>query len=100
MLAVFNMSHQETKQAVIKVDLEALDLLPERPWQEFIRADSLDASPDYHRSYWDRRTLDELNYIELDAAWRRTPELNIDSGTVTIPGMIPRRGRFISIRRY
>jgi len=41
MLGVFNYNREQTKNAVLSVDLDALNLVPQLPWQEFVRVRTL-----------------------------------------------------------
>jgi len=78
LLSVFNHSAKQGKTATLKVDLEKLGLLPELPWQEFVRARAI------------VETLPNNQQPGLDVPQRR----------LTVPALAPRTARLISIRKY
>jgi hypothetical protein len=77
MLMVFNYNRDQRKHANLTVDLKALDLIPERKWEEFVRLRDLDKPADEPDSVFDA-----------------------NAGTVRLPALEPHTGRLIGIRRY
>jgi hypothetical protein len=75
-LGVFNYSSDKRKDATLNVDLEALDLVPEKKWQEFVRV----------RTLWPE---DEGG-----------AKLNFHKRTLTLKNIAPHNLRLIGIRRY
>ena len=92
MLGVFNYDGDNPKKVELEVDLQALDLVPEKKWQDFIRAYSLDRQADYS-GIWGK---DDTPAEE----WMVEPKLNFHSRTLTIGTIPPHRGRYLCIRRF
>ncbi len=76
-LMVFNHHRERRKDAMLTVDLEALKLIPELPWEEFVRLRDLDKQDDEPAAVFDA-----------------------NAGTVRLPGLKAHTGRLIGIRRY
>jgi hypothetical protein len=76
-LVVFNYSRAKTLDAKLRVDLDKLNLLPQRPWEDFLRVRDLDKPADEPAT-------------ELDFATR----------SVTLRRLLPHTGRVIGIRLY
>jgi hypothetical protein len=100
MLDVFNYNGKEKKDAVMHVGLEELNLDPKLKWQEFISVTSLDKGPRYYRNYWDPMILEKEKFDLKDEEWKSEPLLDFEKKTLTIKGILPHRGRIISIRKY
>ncbi len=77
LVGVFNLNRKDTKDATLNIDLEALNLLPEREWQDFIGVRNL-----YRR--------EGAPAASLDFYGRK----------LKIEKLAPHEGRFIGIRRY
>jgi hypothetical protein len=77
LLAVYNADGAEVKNAVIKVDLDKLELMPKLPWQEFIGTRNLQA---------EEKASDAL--------------LDVPARTLSIKTLPPKTGRLVAIRRY
>jgi hypothetical protein len=77
LLAVFNNSRTHTKNAALWVDLPTLKLLPELPWQEFLRVREFEKDADEPSAY-----------------------LDLPTRNLTVPALKPHTGRLIGIRRY
>ena len=77
MLMVFNYNRTAAKDAVIKVDLDALGLTPKLPWQEFVGVRDL--------AKGDKEPASKLDFY---------------ARTLTVPALQPHTGRLIGIRRY
>jgi len=80
LLAVFNSSESMMKEAVVAVDLAALKLKPELPWQEFVRV----------REFWPENPKDNKNIPELDYYGQKLILRALPAG----------KARFVAIRRY
>ena len=78
MLAVQNLDTEVTQDAAIHIDLDALNLTPQLPWQEFVGV----------RDLW--QTENKAPPTSLDYHER----------TLTIEDLAPRAVRLIGIRRY
>jgi hypothetical protein len=76
-LMVFNYDREQRRDARLTVDLKALDLLPERPWEEFVRLRDLDKPDDEPATVFDA-----------------------NARAARLPGLKPHTGRLIGIRRY
>ena len=92
MLGVFNYDGEKAREVELEVDLEALDLIPEKPWQEFIRAYSLDRQADYSGAWGKDDTPEE--------EWMGEPKLDVHARTLNVGKIPPHRGRFLCIRRF
>jgi len=77
LLAVYNADEQAAKDAVLNVDLKALNLTPKLPWQDFIGV----------------RTL----YAE-----NKAPRASLDyyGNKLTLKSIPPKAGRLVAVRRY
>ena len=78
MLNVFNYNGEETKNVTLKLNLESLNLVPERKLLDFLRVRNLDPR-------------------DADAP---EVELNFYERTLNVPKLAPHTGRLIGIRRY
>ncbi len=76
-MMVFNYNRKEAKDAVLRVDLDKLGLVPQLQWQEFVGIRDL--------------AKDEK---EPDS------KLDFHGRTVTVPALKPHTGRVIGVRRY
>ena len=76
-LMVFNYNRKEVKNAVLKIDLDKLDLVPKLQWQEFVGIRDLDKD-------------------EKEPA----AKLDFHARTIEVPALKPHTGRVIGIRRY
>ena len=76
-IGVFNLDRKEKRDVSLKVDLDALNLVPQRKWQEFVRV----------------RTL----YCRPDAP---AASLDFPKRVLKLQKLEPHEGRFIGIRRY
>lgn len=74
---VFNYNRDQRKDAVIKIDLDALKLTPKLPWQEFIGVRDLEKSSN--------EPATSMDYY---------------ARTITVPALEAHTGRLIGIRRY
>lgn len=95
LLDVFNYNRETAKDITVKVDLERLGLRPARPWQEFIRVSAVDQDERFAP-----RDTNRQNVIPDREGWRTAPEMDIEKQTLTLRGVLPHRGRFITINRY
>ncbi len=77
LLMVFNYSRDRKLDGELTVDLAALGLLPELPWEEFVRLRDLDKPDDEPATIFDA-----------------------NAGKVRLPALQPHTGRLIGIRRY
>ena len=77
LLMVFNYNRKDRKDAVMKVDLDRLNLTPQLPWQEFVGIRDLEKGKDEPAS-----------------------RLDFYKRTLTVPALLPHTGRLIGIRRY
>jgi len=78
MLGVFNYNRTKAKDAVIKIDLSALNLLPTRPWQEFIGI----------RDLW--KANDKASNAQFD----------FNTKTLTIRGLQQHTLQLVGVRKY
>ncbi|MBS3764058.1 MAG: hypothetical protein KGZ25_12235, partial [Planctomycetes bacterium] len=76
-LGVFNYNGDKRKNVVLKVDLDKLDLVPEKKWQEFVRV----------RDLW-------------SGDQGPGTRLNFHGRTLSVKKLSPHRLRLIGIRRY
>jgi len=77
MLMVFNYNRKDTRDAVLKIDLEALGLAPKLKWQEFVGVRDL--------AKGDKEPASKLDFY---------------ARTLTVPALAPHTGRVIGIRLY
>jgi len=77
LVGVFNYNRKQQKDITLKIDLDALQLTPKLPWQEFVG-------------------VRDLYKAETDPA----AQLNYYARTLTIKALRPHAGRFIGIRKY
>jgi hypothetical protein len=78
MIGVFNYNRKQSKDVTVTLDLEALGLTQQRPWQEFIGVRDL------------YKPTPEMKDAQLDYPGK----------TLTIKGLPPHTGRFIGVRKY
>jgi hypothetical protein len=77
LLCVFNYDRKDVKDAVLRVDLDALDLVPRLPWQEFVGVRDLDKGDGEPASV-----------------------LDFHGRMLKVPALKPHTGRLAGIRRY
>jgi hypothetical protein len=77
-LAVFNYSRKQSREAILKVDLDGLGLVPELKWQECVRS----------------RDLYKRAGNEPDA------KLDFYERTLTVGKLAPHTVRIVGLRRY
>ena len=75
LLALVNRSEKAVKDATLKVDLDALKLTPQLPWQESVRVrDFTPSAPPSMLKFYERELV--------------------------VPKLGPQEGRLVAIRRY
>lgn len=84
LLLAFNHDGKQTKDITLKVDLDALGLVP-RPWQEWIGVRAVEDRSEYGRSAMPEEPA---------------PTLDFHSRTVSVKTVLPHTGRLIGIRKY
>jgi hypothetical protein len=77
LLSVFNYNGKQAKDVALKIDLDRLNLVPQLPWQEFIRVSALESSKE-----------------------EPAPQLNFYARQLTVPALAPHTGRLVGVRRY
>jgi hypothetical protein len=78
LLSVFNHDAEATKTVTLTVDLETLGLVPELPWQEFVR----------------------VKHVAEELPAHQQPVFDFPQRRLTVPALAPRTARLITIRRY
>jgi hypothetical protein len=85
LMVVFNYDRTHAKDVTLKVDLDALGLVPQRPWQEFIGLRVVEDAGEYGRQAMPKDP---------------DPTLDFHGRTVTIPAVQPHTARIIGLRKY
>ncbi len=76
-MQVFNYNRRDRKDAVLKIDLDKLNLVPKLPWQEFVGIRDL--------AKGDKEPPSRLDFYQR---------------TITLPALEPHTGRTIGVRLY